>query len=103
MQGQSDGQGMLVHPRRRSSEDIISDQRAGYDRLMRVSFRHSYYNRSDDACTDLSVRPTAFTRRLMQSIGLLFRDEGTAFSVLYDTNRADALIAYLGRQGENMP
>jgi hypothetical protein len=75
-----------------------------YDVLMRVSFRHSYYNRAgdDDACTDLSASPTPATLELMHTLGLLFRDEGTGFSVLYDTARRTDLILYLRRRGEKL-
>ncbi len=74
---------------------------AYYQTFMRVSFRHPYFNHSGDACPDLAARPTAATLRLMASLGLLFRDDGTSFSVLYDRNRTATLASYLRRQGRD--
>lgn len=86
-----------THALRRGAEDRV----AYYETLMQVSFRHPYYNRSDDACPDLAVRPTAATQQLMSSLGLLFRDDGTSFSVLYNRTRSDALVSWLQRQGRS--
>ena len=83
-----------AHSLRRDAEN----RAAYYETLMRVAFRHPYYNRMGDACPDLAPRPTPTTQRLMASLGLLFRDEGTSFSVLYDRNRSTELASYLQRQ-----
>jgi hypothetical protein len=76
-----------------------ADHRPYFEPLMRVSFRHSYYNRFDDACPDLGVRPTLFSQYLMHSLGLVFKDEGGGFSVFYNQNRKTDLESYLRRQG----
>lgn len=72
---------------------------AYYETLMQVSFRHPYYNRDDDACPDLAALPTAATQQAMSALGLLFRDDGTSFSVLYNRARSAALASWLARQG----
>lgn len=72
----------------------------GYGRLMQVKIRHDYYNADGNACCDFSILPTDGTAELMTSIGLLLLVEPDGFSVLYDRSRADALLAYLKRQGE---
>ncbi|MEM9596576.1 MAG: hypothetical protein AAGD06_20075 [Acidobacteriota bacterium] len=71
-----------------------------YERLMQVSIENTFYNASDGACPDFIVTPTPASASLMQSLGLLFRDEGTGFSILYDTRRRGALESYLRRQAE---
>lgn len=77
-----------------------AQQRARYfEPLMRVSFRHQYYNRVGNACPDLAVFPTGYSQRLMSSLGLVFQDEGTGFSVFYNTSRTQDLESYLRRQG----
>jgi hypothetical protein len=70
------------------------------ERLMQVTLRHSYYNRSNpaEACPDFKISPTAASSHLMNQLGLLFRDEGTSFSILYDKLREDTLLEYLRRQ-----
>jgi hypothetical protein len=69
-----------------------------YVRLMQVSLRHTYYNRSDDQCPDFTTYPTRYSQALMKNLGLIFKDEGTSFSILYDVRRTDSLIKYLKRQ-----
>lgn len=69
-----------------------------YLRLMRVSIRHNYYYRSNGECPDFSIRPTSASAALMQTLGLLFKDEVTGFSILYDVRRRDILLSYLRRQ-----
>lgn len=71
-----------------------------YERLMQVSFKHAYYNASKDECPDFRVVPTPTTTLLMNKLGLLFKDEGTGFSVLYDTGHEESLLQFLRRQGE---
>ncbi|WP_315833148.1 hypothetical protein [Bradyrhizobium prioriisuperbiae] len=89
--------------RRRSLRSAPLHRRTYFEPLMRVSFRHAYYNRFDDACPDFDVHPTAFTQHLMSSLGLVFKDEGTGFAVFYDKNRKDDLESYLRRQGTAEP
>jgi hypothetical protein len=69
-----------------------------YLRLMQVSIRHNYYNRGNGECPDFNIYPTARSAALMQNLGLLFKDEGTGFSILYDAHREDVLFRYLRRQ-----
>lgn len=54
---------------------------------MQVSLRHSYYNASGNLCPDFAVTPTQESIDLMASLGLLFQQEGTGFSVLLDRNQ----------------
>ena len=84
-----------THALKRDAED----RAAYYETLMQVNFRHPYYNRNDDACPDLAARPTAAAQQAMSALGLLFRDDGTSFSVLYNRTRSDALASWLARQG----
>ena len=84
-----------THSLRRRAEK----RTAYYEPLMRVSFRHAYYNRDGDACPDLAARPTEATQQLMHALGLLFRDDGSSLSVLYDRSRSDILLSYLERKG----
>src|SRR5882762_840729 len=69
-----------------------------YLRLMQVVIRHTYYNRSNEACPDFKIFPTRYSQDLMKSLGLIFKDEGTGFSIFFDVRRTDILIAYLKRQ-----
>jgi hypothetical protein len=71
-----------------------------YERLMQVFIRHTYYNATADACPDFDISPTPASATLMSDLGLLFRYEKTGFSVLYDVARADVLMDYLERQGD---
>lgn len=70
-------------------------RRMFYERLAQVSVRHAYYNATGGACPDLVARPTAWTAALMKRLGLLFRQEETGFSVLFNRLRADSLLGYL--------
>jgi hypothetical protein len=70
-----------------------------YVRLMQVRIRHTYYNQSrDHECPDFTIYPTRYSQSVMDSLGLIFKDEGTGFSVFYDVRRADLLLGYLKRQ-----
>lgn len=73
-----------------------------YDLLMQVSLLHDYYNRSGWRCPDFRAVPTAACAALMKSLGMLFRDNGIGFSVLYSTRHKDELIAYLRRQAGSL-
>ncbi len=96
-----------LRPRRRGVAPVQAyvptrAEGAFYEVLMRVSFEHAYYNLEDGACPDFSVQPTGITAALMKSLSLVFRDEGTGFSVLYDRGRKGALCNFLQRQGQTV-
>lgn len=99
---------------RRAFERALWDARTGrrestpqpsrltlYERLMQVSIRNTYYNKSESECPDFVVHPTLATSALMRSLGILFKDEGAGFSVLYDKERQDNLLNYLRMQAES--
>ncbi|MEG3147756.1 hypothetical protein U1839_24160 [Sphingomonas sp. RT2P30] len=67
----------------------------GYVPLFDVAFSHGYYNDRGGACPDFAVAPTTGCATLMESLGLLFKDQGTGFVVLADAARIPALIAWL--------
>src|SRR5262245_44583373 len=69
-----------------------------YAVLAQVSIRNNYYNNSDARCPDFQVYPTFATRYLMATLGLLLKDEGIGFSVLYDENRQENLFHFLRQQ-----
>ena len=71
-----------------------------FRRLLRVSFENTYYNSSGDACPDFEVQPTPATAELMDSLGLVFKDEGFGFSVFFNTKRRKSLEDYLRRQAQ---
>jgi hypothetical protein len=80
--------------------------RLGHDRLVTVGVVHDYYNRFENRCFDFEVQPTPATMTLLRSVGMLFRREGTGFSVLYDTARTTGLERYLradANAGEGKP
>lgn len=66
-----------------------------FDRLMEVAFKNTFYNATGGLSPDFSVAPTRNTQKVMKSLGMLFRDWGTGFSVLYDTKRTAGLERYL--------
>jgi hypothetical protein len=75
-----------------------------YTQLFNVRFQHDYYNVSGGMCPDFKVVPTPDCTRLMTTLGMLFKDHGTGFSVLIDQSRVPALIAYvLGRYWADAP
>lgn len=71
-----------------------------YERLMQVSIRNNYYNNLESRCPDFVVYPTRATSGLMRSLGLLFKDDGFGFSVLYDTTREENLVSFLRMQAD---
>lgn len=71
---------------------------AYYQRLLRLTLRHGYYNESDGLAPNFSITPTHFTARWMADVGLLFEPELSGFSVLYDEARQDLLLRFLARQ-----
>lgn len=72
-----------------------------YQRLMHVSIWNSYYNNWDSRCPDFTVHPTVATSALISSLGLMFKDDGFGFSVLYDTAREENLISFLRMQAND--
>ncbi|MBX7224102.1 MAG: hypothetical protein K1Y36_29570 [Blastocatellia bacterium] len=72
-----------------------------YERLLRVSYINTFYNRTGDfACPDFTVYPTPTTAALMHSLGLILKAEPAGFSVFYDTKQTEGLFTYLRRQAE---
>ncbi|MQP66367.1 hypothetical protein GE253_13565 [Niveispirillum sp. SYP-B3756] len=69
--------------------------------LFTVLISHSYYDGDDDRCRDFRIQPTPTSLDLMQSLGLVFRDWGTGFSVFVDEARLDGLVNYLRRQSSS--
>src|SRR4051794_34892612 len=67
----------------------------GYDTLFEVVVQHDYYSHPDNRCFDFEVIPNARTKKLMRSLGLLFRSDGARFSVLHDLARRDSMVRYL--------
>ncbi|NTX49735.1 hypothetical protein [Myxococcus sp. CA039A] len=76
----------------------VPPRRYTFERLLSVDLRHTYFNRSEGRCPALVCRPTAATAATLRDLGLLFRDEGTAFSVLYDFNRRAQLLKAMERR-----
>ena len=66
-----------------------------YDRLMQVAIRNTFYNIDGGQCPDFTIAPSRHTQKLCKSLGLVVRNEGAGFSVLYDTLRKEALERYL--------
>ena len=92
---------------RRHSEKVLPGPRRGrrrpdgdgvayYERLMQVTVRDTYYP-PPHACPDFVPAPSVASAQLMRDLGLLFQPEPAGFSILYDRNHADSLIAYLER------
>ncbi|WP_141329735.1 hypothetical protein [Myxococcus sp. AB025B] len=75
-------------------------RRYAYERLVTVDLRHTYFNGSEDRCPALRCQPTPDTRVRMRDWGLLFLDEGTDFSVLFDSNRLDAFLSAVERRSQ---
>jgi len=85
----------------RSDPSRLGEPRGDYYApLMQVLLAHNYYNLSQDHCPDFIAVPTTASAVLMKSLGLLFKDEGIGFSVLYNVKRKDDLIRYLKRQAD---
>ncbi len=69
-----------------------------YERLMKVSIKHTFYNNSNNKCPDFEIRPTRSSAALMKSLGLLFKTESAGFSVLLNKASEDSLTNYLREQ-----
>lgn len=68
-----------------------------YVPLFNVTFRHGYYNAAGGACRDFQVFPTPSCAQLMASLGMIFRDLGSGFSVQINQASIPAMIAYLAQ------
>jgi len=79
-------------------EDVTLPRRYTFERLLSVDLRHTYFNRSEGRCPALVCRPTAATAAMLRDLGLIFRDEGTSFTVLYDYNRRAQLLKAMERR-----
>lgn len=67
----------------------------GYQSLFQIRIEHGYYNEAGGVCPDFRVVPTPDCARLMASLGMVFKDRGTGFSVLVAADRAAAMIDYI--------
>lgn len=88
----------VLHSQGKRSAGAHRPRQARYERLMRVSLMHTYYNRSGLKCPDFEIHPTPTSATLMQSLDLLFKPERAGFSVLYNVAGAESLTSYLRRQ-----
>lgn len=68
-----------------------------YRRLFRVDFTHDFYVQDEGRCPDFRVIPTTATTSLLASLGLLFKDEGSGFSVFVQPDRVPDIITWLRR------
>lgn len=82
-------------PRQGRPAAPMCGSRDSYRSLFEVRFEHGYYNEAGGACPDFQVLPTPDCARLMASLGMLFKDRGTGFSVLVAESRAAAMIDYV--------
>lgn len=71
-----------------------------FERLLQLSIRHAFYNASEHLCPDFSIFPTAASGELMASLGLLYKYEGTGFSVLLDRSQQSRFLDYLRSQAD---
>lgn len=72
-----------------------------FHRLMEVAIHNTFYNFNGSLSPDFSVAPTHRTTNIFKSLGMLFRDRGVGFSVLYDIKRIDGLLRYLREHAPN--
>ena len=84
-------------PIRRGTDRRLPPREYSYARMMQVSIQHTYYDASGRRCPDFSIHPTPTTRTLMNALGLLFREEETGFSILYNEKTVKELVQYLRR------
>ncbi|MBI3704687.1 MAG: hypothetical protein HY244_12785 [Rhizobiales bacterium] len=76
-------------------EDEYPEVSFYFERLMEVAISNTFYNVNGSLSPDFTVLPTHRTKKIINSLGMLFRDRGVGFSVLYDTKRTNALLHYL--------
>jgi|GEM_PF-1476593 len=84
--------------RDRSRQGENAARKFYYERLSRVTVRHTYYDRSQGRRPSFTARPTPTTRELMHDLGLLFRQDEHGFSILYNLKTQQDLFAFLRRQ-----
>ncbi|MCR6650891.1 MAG: hypothetical protein NVV73_05040 [Cellvibrionaceae bacterium] len=84
-----------VHSDRRGAQNQNQPRKYQYKTLMQVDVFNTFYNESDERCTDLRIYPTEATQSFMQSLGLLFRERDAGFSILYNEHMEEKLIQYL--------
>ncbi len=87
--------------KREEVETVVQRTPSRYEILESVTVENDFYNSDKDFCLDFSFRPTPTAAALMDRLGLLFRPDGTGFSVLFDTGRQTQLIDYLRRMEES--
>lgn len=87
--------------KREEIESVSQRPPSRYEILASVTVENDFYNSDGDLCLDFSFRPTPTTAALLTRLGLLFRPEGTGFSVLFDCSRQEQLIDYLRRMEES--
>ena len=69
-----------------------------YTRFFSVTITHNYYTQEKGLCPDFRVAATPATRRLMSSLGLVLKDDGTGFSVYYTPDSLPKICTYLRRE-----
>jgi hypothetical protein len=67
----------------------------GYVSLFEVSYQHAYYNASGGACPDFRTIPTPACQTLMRTLGMVFKDQGTGFSVAINQSGAPKAASYV--------
>ena len=68
---------------------------SAYAPLFEVSYQHAYYNASAGACPDFQTVPTPSCASLMRTLGMVFKDRGTGFSVAIDQAKAAKAATYV--------
>ncbi|OYY71785.1 hypothetical protein [Sphingomonas sp. 28-63-12] len=67
-----------------------------YQPLFSVRITHDYYNMSAGQCPDFRIVPTPDCADLMRTLGMIFRDSGSGFSVAIDQAALPRLRAWTG-------
>jgi hypothetical protein len=91
----------MMGPASRGARSFVYEPQNSKDRykaLFSVTFRHNYYNQNQGLCPDFAVTPTPSSAALMAALGLLFRDDGTGFSVLFQQASLGRLTTYVRSQ-----
>ena len=65
---------------------------------MQVEILHPFYNASGNRCPSLQIRPTGACSDRMTSLGLLFKDDISSFSILLNQTRQADFLSYLRSQ-----
>lgn len=69
--------------------------------LFTVRFQHGYYDATGGECPDFKVVPTPDCAKLMTSLGMIFRDQGTGFCVFINQARVAAMIDYVSNHASD--